>query len=329
MPLALAGASASLLAACFRGGPAETEAPEAGAGDTGYLVWQTTANGEATTTWLDADGRERGRASGRWLAVDGALLVERRVVRDRATTGCRERDDGTLEAGQAHLDEVWLERAGAAPGAAARVAVSPAAWPGDIEEVAEWTQAVTVRASLGPLVFGERATDVFACGAHGSVGMTAFVLDTRAGHLREVAERPASEALASLIAAAVVADHAEASGGPSGGPIEPIDEDARWRLVETLPAWRAGVLGARALAVVDACYACGNGMWSSYTAGVWIDPGAPPAGWTALARGLPRPVAARLAAGDGRDQGVSWGPVDARWQAAFARTLAGLRTAER
>ena len=65
---------------------------------------------------------------------------------------------------------------------------------------------------------------------------------------------------------------------------------------------------------VDACYACSNGTWSSYTSAAWVDADDAPELFTSIASAIPAPVAKAL---DGAD-GVTWGHASPAWRELFA-----------
>lgn len=283
------------LAACRGGAPSS---PEAGPPD--FLVW-TDVDDHPVTRWLDASGHERGRAPGLYLAVEGTLWRLEREVSTQATTGCRTDDAGRPVSGHSSLTTIALA---SVDGRTRLVVTRPE--PRAADEYDTYDHGVIIRASLGPLLFGEATVDQFACGAHGSGTVSAFTFDVTTRALLPVAPHRPPPTLAPRIQAAFEAE-----------AIEPLEVGAAPWLGESLPRWTDGRLGARHLAYVDTCYACSNGEWSSYTTGLWVEDVGIPDPW-AIAAVVPPAIAAIISSPDPVATGVSWGPPDAGWTQTFA-----------
>jgi hypothetical protein len=280
-------AIAALAAAC--GGPTQAAAP---ADDLGYLVWTAAPS---QTIWFDADGAERGRADGVWIRTDETLWrLEERTV-SRVTTGCELGGGDRPPPGRATAALPTLLSADR------QTRVVP--WPTELEgtdEYATWDERTVVVASLGDRLFFLDYTDAYACGAHGNQGVAAATYDLPARRLTSTAPRPAEPRLAALADAALTE------------PVDRLDADG-WQIGATVPSWTGDRLGARHLVFVSTCYACGNGEWSSYTWGQWIEDVRLPDDWP---RPDPPPAVRAALIGDS-PRGLSWGLADATWRATF------------
>lgn len=311
--------STLLALSALAGPPAAAKA----AVDGGYLVW--TAAGEAAdaaaggvpgrTVWLDAAGREQASREGVWIAHDGRLYRLERRRAAVALPGCdREEgdpaapDEGVPDAGK--LAGLYL----APVGAGEPIALRPL--PDAAEEGAsEHEEHVVLQAALGPYLFVEERSYTYSCGAHGFTTVSAFVYDLGAG-ARTTALEPAAAERARLEKAArakFAAERRAAEDGEGGG-MGP-DKDGSLGLAATLPHWIRGRLRLDHLWWADACYACGDGVWTSYTTTTVVPGRAVPAALTPWAK-LPAPVVARLEAAGETPAGVSAAPEALR--AAFA-----------
>lgn len=279
---------ASVLVAC---GGAHPKA--AATGEPGFLVWSAQP---ARTIWFGPDGAQRGAADGIWMATtDGLWRLEERTE-ERTTTGCEPLGEDKVSPGTAKATYPTLLSGDG------KTRVVP--WPTDlagVDEYGSWDEHTAVIASLGDRLFLVSYADGYSCGAHGNVGAMGATFDLSARSLRKHDDRPADPRIAATAEAALTE------------PVDRLDEDG-WQIGMTAPGWRGDELIARHLVYVGACYACGNGEWSSYTWGQWVDDVRVPDDWSRPV--LPPPARAALV-GDG-PRGVSWGTADATWAATFA-----------
>jgi hypothetical protein len=183
------------------------------------------------------------------------------------------------------------------------------------DEVADLHHGASVVGGLGRYVIVVESEYVFACGAHGNEDVQARTIDATTG-----AEVAPWVSIAEVDAAAARARAALISPGAL------TDGDAlgEAQLGVTVPTWTDGRVGVSHLIYFDTCYACGNGVWSSYTSGGWAAGDKVPAAVANEARDVPAPVARALssisAPSDAPAQaGVSWGAVTSAWTAAFPR----------
>jgi hypothetical protein len=97
-------------------------------------------------------------------------------------------------------------------------------------------------------------------------------------------------------------------------PLETLDAPGEHEVVglaTSAPVWQKGGLALQHLWWAEACYACGDGGWSSYTTTTTVkDDKVPPA--LAAHATLPAPIAARLEAAGEKRAGVSRAPADLR-----------------
>ncbi len=262
-----------------------------------YLVWSVSASGEASTRWLDPDGRVVGVAPGIVIAIGDELWRLSTRELDVTLRTCEQLDHAP------HAAPAGVRSHGALP-ILTRVDGGgdiPLARPVADEGVSELDWGSTILAGLGPYLFVEDAASMFACGAHGSRAVTAHVVD-----LDRRAQR------APFAADPALRDPALAERARAALPATDDGFDDTLHVADVVPAWTHGALAARYLIWRDACYACTSGDWSDYTTSAWID-GAPPAAIASLPA-VPRAIAAQLG---GDRVGVSWGHAGAGWRRVF------------
>lgn len=272
-----------LLAACTRP-PAPAPVGNVATTADEYLVWTVDDNDHGTTLWLDAMGNLRGHADGVLIAAAGTVwrLDTRTTTFPLRTCDQIDHDSPAPPAGDnGSGTQLLLTPPGGDP-----LTLND---PWEDEGYANLDWSATLEASLGPYVFVETQAITYGCGAHGGEEMNAsgFDLGTRA----EIPLMP---------------------GGDRAAAGEALEAD-EVQLVETIPAFADGAVGVRHLFIKDDCYACGNGLWSSYTSGAWIDDATLPYPLSKLPS-VPRAVAAHATT---ERAGISWGP-PATWRALFS-----------
>jgi hypothetical protein len=136
--------------------------------------------------------------------------------------------------------------------------IAPNAAP-DVNEV---SQSLALVGSVGPYLLVKESTYLYSCGAHGSTGvsLTTWDLSARAqGDLLDPAERLALDANERTVAQAKLPTF--------DAPL--TLEDVSFQ--GTLVAYGAhGGLRVEQAFTTFACYACGDGEWSSYTASILV-----------------------------------------------------------
>lgn len=238
------------LSAC--GGPATSPRTAAATSDEGWLAWSAVDEGSARTTWLDARGQPVGEREGIVIATGEDLVAIERRVETVALPTCEELEASRPAAGGGETGIRTRLVAVSLSSGEQRTLVEPL----DVAGAAQLRHEVVPVASLGPYLFARETADVFACGAHGNVEVAMRVLDLRTGLPVEL-EVPDE---ADLRARARDALLAEAEGALD----EPLELDAV-RRVATFPVLEDGRLGVEHVLTAEACYACGDGEWSSYT----------------------------------------------------------------
>ncbi|WP_433930428.1 hypothetical protein AB3662_40965 [Sorangium cellulosum] len=216
------------------------------------LIWGSTGEG-TPRTWHVAEGgaviREEpgivvATRRGEWRWEARAKEVE--------TTPCELWDGDTREPGEGTATDAELVLRG--DGERQAVITAP-----DQDESNEFQHSAALIGSVGPYLFIEERTYSDLCGAHGSEGAAFTVWD---------AERGAAVDLL-----------AEVSGVPSlqraaEATLDDLEEDPEAarrekdppQLVKIAPAYDArGSLRLTAQLARSACYACGDGAWSSYS----------------------------------------------------------------
>ncbi len=173
-------------------------------------------------------------------------------------------------------------------------------------EFATAEAAAGIAGNAGPRLFIITTDDMFACGAHGSIQNNFVSLDLATGAVAPLDLPAIQAALPDLRAKA--AEKFTARGEDAGlePPENPADRGGTLSLVHPVypspkasPAWRYQF-------TLDACYACGDGLWSSYSISEWIESDKTPPGLTAL---TPAPAAVHqawsLAKTSGEERGWS------------------------
>lgn len=289
--LALASAALALVACGARSpaaDPVATSAPERG-----WLVWSEPAEGEVRTTWIDASGEARAERPGLVMASGSSLVVIQRERETMVLPTCDqlEQDDAGAPGG----DEGTRTRLVAASLATGEQRVLLEAL--DAEGLASLDHDLVPIASLGPWLFVRERAERFACGAHGDAEVAVRVIDVRTGSRAELELGPAND----LRARARDALLAEGEGAIEA-PLELEAVEA----VASVPALEAGRVVMDHVFATEACYACGDGEWSSYTRATTIRDARVP-GAIAQDAALPEPVARWIAAHQGV-RGVSDAP---------------------
>jgi hypothetical protein len=279
-----------------------------------WLVWSAT-DGVARTEWLAADGTVRGQRDGVVIARQSLLYTAETSSIAVATTPC-EAQEAAAAAGDAPAEATAsgsATRIALAPlvprtGASIDVAVPDVPAPGpDVSVDAEHQHGALITAGLGPYLFVTESVYVYSCGAHGNSHVGAGVVDIESGQridlMAGVDLTAARDTARRQLAESAAADGLE--GDPGTSTVE---------LGASVPTWTDGRLAMRHLFWTDACYACSDGEWSSYTRATRVDdPALPPA--LALV-GVPPAVAARLSALP-EPRGVSWGKATKAWATAL------------
>ena len=237
------------LAAGPRAAPPEAEA------DGEVLVWGKTGDGPRTTYRVAGDGRVLGEEPAVVIMTSRGELVWREREEDVKLGGCEEGTPGELlEPGK--VTHAWLAPRDDQP---RQVVVDPSNEGDGVEQL---THVVELLGSVGPYLFVHENVDLFACGPHGNSMASFHLWDAEAGKpLDLLLDLPNKLTLARR--AEPMLDEGDMD------PEEARKEEDLPELVQIQP-----VYGERGGLRVDAqfmradCYACSDGLWSTYTRSV-------------------------------------------------------------
>lgn len=246
------------------------------------LVWARDAEtGEASTYRVDDAGNVLDRTPGIRIAARGTEWSWTTAPVTVPTEACED-DRGGVREPPGEGSSVRATLAPVGPSAAApQVLVEGRA---ATEAANALTRRVTVVASLGPLLFVEDETYVYACGAHGFTTKSFFVWDVERGAVVDAnVLGDAAPALAKGRIALREADEDPGGADFGDGP----------EVTEIVPVFHEGRVSFEAQVTAAACYACGDGRWSSYTRSVRV-PATPTA--TLATHAAASPTLAALAA---------------------------------
>lgn len=138
----------------------------------------------------------------------------------------------------------------------------------DTEGVASIDHSISLDAQVGPYLFLTEGQEIYACGAHGNVLVRAKVADVTASTAAPVLTKDErARVLATLGPVALKRLHDKGVadlGADADYTPDKVD------LVSIEPSWISGHLRVGVRFAADACYACGDGEWSSYTRSVVV-----------------------------------------------------------
>jgi hypothetical protein len=227
--------------------PSRTKAPPEG-GAAKLLVWaraREADDGTTTTFRLAANGEVLDRSPGLRIATargEWTWTTRRTEVR---TDPC---DFDTPIPPQ----ESWVTSASlVGPGGVEQQIVR--AKP-EAEGANELHHQVDLVASLGPILFVEQTSWSYSCGAHGSQVKEFTVWDAERARALDVVHHVPDASL--LMTSAKAALEGDDAGAFAASPPE---------ITEIVPVLRGDQLTFEAQVTIASCYACGDGLWSSYT----------------------------------------------------------------
>lgn len=237
------------------------------------LVWTRDKQGVAWTYQVQPDGKADARLEGihiatrrgRWTWVTKTLDVE--------TEPC------DLSLGSRHPAQGGTATRASVVGSGDReqVIVDPDIGCGGEHCPNEVRHDARPVASLGPYLFVEQSGYSYACGAHGFTNVSFLVWDLDSGRSVDlIGQLPNHDALVADAARLFAEDAVD----------RPVFGDGKAEVTEVVPSFdpATGKVGLQAQLTVPTCYACGDGLWSSYTRSVRVKtpPPAPLASLTEL-----------------------------------------------
>jgi hypothetical protein len=261
-----------------------------------WLVWTSEEGDEgARTVWLDARGREVASRGGVVVAARGALWEYRASARRVRLPTCDQIEVGART--PARGERATLERGGLVEvGGSRRRALGNAPI---VEGAAEAHATQEIVASVGPWLFVRASHWSYECGAHGNLHVGLSVYDARTGRSAVDVLAP-GERNGALALRGTALEELLAAGEGDFVDTPAVDDV---ELVASTPAWTSGRLAMDHHFTTFACYACSDGMWSSYTRAASVHDENVPASLAPYAS-LPDPVSAWIAS-HGDVRGVS------------------------
>jgi hypothetical protein len=251
-----------LVAACT---PAASRPPDGGGREeTSHerevvLAWIRQPDGATETLRLDRDGTVLGRHPEIRIATSTGEWIWRTAEIAVPTAPCPSAppdEAGPDAARPGRAMRATLERA---DGRAAQSIVAPGRPPPDTSELLHEVRLV---GSVGAKLFVEESSYVYACGAHGMTTVTFRVWDAvRGAEIDVLRDLPDLDRLTARA-------HAQLA--------EPEDDSAEApELTAVIPRFGPDRVRFEAQLTAPTCYACSDGVWSSYTRSVRL-PTAPP-----------------------------------------------------
>lgn len=230
-------------------------------GGPGILVWGRTAKEEPRTYRVSDDGSGHviDERPGIWLNTSKGELVLHIETKQIELSGCSI-DETPPQRGQGTLSIVELRTPDG------RTAQTLLGAGFDEFDVNDLEHGAAVLGTIGSVVFLNEHTYVYACGAHGN---------TTAGFLAWDAEiGKAIDLLADVPNQAVLAKKANALINAEAGDDASVDDDVLPEIVQLLPVYSGrGVLRLDGQWMRSACYACSDGLWSSYSRSAILETG--------------------------------------------------------
>lgn len=227
------------------------------------LVWVRDRQGAAWTYQVQPDGTAGTRLEGVHFTAAGSAWTWVTQTLDVETEPC------DLSLGARHPAQVGTVTRATIAGASGReqVVVDP---PASCDEHCpnELKHVVQPIATVGPYVFVETSEYTYACGAHGATQTSFLVWDVERGRPVDMVGLLPDPAELRADAARRLAADEQQLGAPFGS--------APPAITEIVPVVEGRRLAFDAQLTIDACYACSDGLWSSYTRSVRVRT-APPA----------------------------------------------------
>jgi hypothetical protein len=230
------------------------------------LVW-TKRRGNPPQTWtIDRTGAVIARDDGVRIAANGKVWAWREAPREIGTKACPRYDDNGNELPADETPPLGsglratLERVDGGEA----IEIVPVA---NGEGAQDIRQSVELVATVGPYLFVRDATYVYACGAHGNVGVGFRVWDVERGAV----VWDASDEVSSPFVHGPIENDARAQAVGSLAADEDVVAFAengaiQASLTEILPSYSAGAeLRVVLQFTAPTCYACSDGDWSSYS----------------------------------------------------------------
>jgi hypothetical protein len=233
-------------------------APADHAGEHGetILLWARNEKGDEKTFRLAADGplKVLNEERGIIIATSKGEMKWKATEKEINLAGCSH-GDGTEPVPS--KGTITIASLVPVSGEGSQSIVDPSASEGD--DIEDLQHSAGLVGSIGPYLFIQESSYLYACGAHGGTTMAAMVWDAEQGKTVDVlAELPSKDALATK--AKKMLDEADDGVGGTA------DSEDKPNPVILLPVYGdRGALRFEVQFAGWACYACSDGQWSSYT----------------------------------------------------------------
>jgi hypothetical protein len=246
-----------------------------------YLVWSidpADTVGVGQTAWIDGEGRVVARRPGVYVAGGGAVWAWTKGTKPArgGDCDCLEENDFAEDAQCPKTAPVGVADLVDALGGRriALLEVPTSNEQIDYSQMEPPEQDAWPVGGVGPYLLMERSIYMYGCGAHGSVSVEWSVYDLRTGDTVALLDNAEVEAATAREGAAALAELRK----------EMTEDEAAVREVEMTAVetrWTAeGALRVGYQFTTGACYACSDGIWSSYSRSLVVP-----------APTLPRPLA--------------------------------------
>jgi hypothetical protein len=251
-------------ASAFQSPDAAAAAPAQGEA---YLVWSADSASAPVTAWIDGEGRVVARRPGVLVAAGGGLWAWREEKERTKGIDCEclreqeftEDEQASYRRCPKEADVAVVDLVDLLGGR--RVRVLDTMLDADTLGVEPPEQSAMPLAGVGPYLFTESESYIYSCGAHGFHNVDAQVYDLLRGarmammdsvEIAEATAREGADAIRRLIE--------EDAALEDPRPVEAVD------LTEVEARWTpAGKLEVAYQFTTGTCYACSDGLSSSYT----------------------------------------------------------------
>ncbi|MGC6515483.1 MAG: hypothetical protein ACON4N_13370 [Myxococcota bacterium] len=225
-----------------------------------YIVWDMPSDeqGGYRSTWVVVNAgvaKAAGHREGLVVAAGDGFVVGETVIKTRPFVDCEGQPSSASTA-------VWAMRRWSADGMMSEAVV-------DLFEEPEWLvseeggfdydEGLGVTGSVGPWLFLTGSTSEYFCGAHGGSQAGSAVVDLRTLAVAD----PYTDEETNQVDAALRPTAFDVLKSDEGESFVTEPSEMAW--TESRPEWGDGTLSMRVQFTGDACYACSDGEWSSYT----------------------------------------------------------------
>ncbi len=249
------------------------------------VFWTVDAEGGITSHWLDEHGALT--RPGLWMIGQGELVQVTGASSEHRLCDCEAWAaadfEGDCRPQKATSSETGLVQLGPGKG---RGAVSAVLTPEAALDLGDYGSSVRITGSAGPWLFVEAWTSIYGCGA-------AHPNSSDAQWMWHVGEGRRVDVFGGLVGDAEARQLVSAGETTATRLLEAREmvDEAEPEPVALRPGWSGGSLSLDAIWSTWACYACGDGVWGSYSASVHLPAGLVPGALSAWTKVPARVVA--------------------------------------